>query len=100
MIAGGEQFALASASARPDRADGMDDIFAGQAVGSGDPCVAGRAATEGAAFGKQFRSGCAMDAAIDSAAAQQRIVCSVAMASTLRRVISPQMIFKGIAFLL
>jgi hypothetical protein len=50
----------------------MNDMPRRQPVALGDFGVAGLAAMERAAFGEQLRSGCAMDRAVDAAAAQQR----------------------------
>ena len=68
-------FALAAAV--PDRAYGMNHMPRRQPVTSGDFGIAGRAAMERAALGKQFRAGRAMDRAIDAAAAEQRSVGGV-----------------------
>ena len=73
-IARGEQFRLAVAAAVPDRADRVDHVARRQAVAARDSRLAGRAAAERAAFGEQFRSGGAVNRAIDAAAAQQRRV--------------------------
>jgi len=48
-----------------------------QPVAFGDLGVAGCAAMERAAFGKQFGTGAAMDRAIDAAATKQRRICGV-----------------------
>jgi hypothetical protein len=48
-----------------------------QPITSGDFGVAGLAATEGAAFGQQLRTGRTMDGAIDAATAKQRSVRGV-----------------------
>jgi hypothetical protein len=71
-VTGRERLVLAFAAALPDRADGMNDVPRRKPVAMGDLGVAGLAATKGAAFGEQPRPGCAMDCAIDPAAAKQR----------------------------
>ena len=76
-IAGGEQFILAFTAAVPYRADGMDDMLRRQSIAAGDFGLAGRAAIERAAFGKQFGPGAAVDRAIDAAPAKQRRIRGV-----------------------
>ena len=76
-IAGGEQFILARVAAVPDRTDGMDHVPGRQPISAGDFGIAGRAAIQRAAFGKQFGPGRAMDRAIDAAAAEQRRIRGV-----------------------
>ena len=49
----------------------MDHVPAGQAVGSGDPGLAGGAAAEPPALGQQFQTRRPVDAAVHPAAAQQ-----------------------------
>src|SRR5215467_10184354 len=71
-IAPGEQFFLTAAFPAVDGTDGMDHILRRQAVSPGDLRVAGLAATQSAAFFKQFRSGRAMDCAIHAASAEKR----------------------------
>ena len=76
-IAQGQCRVLAVAAAMPDRSDGMNDMSRRKPVAMGDLGVAGLAATKRAAFGEQPGPGCAMDRAIDSAAAQQRAIRGV-----------------------
>ena len=76
-IAGGEQFILARVAAVPDRTDGMDHMLRLEPIPAGDLGVAGRAAIQRAALGKQFGAGGAMDRAIDAAAAEQRRIRGV-----------------------
>ncbi|SDJ81905.1 hypothetical protein SAMN05444171_0640 [Bradyrhizobium lablabi] len=68
---------LASVAAVPDRPDRMNHMFGRQPVALGDLGVAGGAAMQGAAFGKQFGTGSPMDRAIDTAAAEQRRIRGV-----------------------
>ena len=63
---------LAVAAAVPDRPDGVDHMPRRQPIALGDLGVAGLAAMQRAAFGEQLRTGCAMDRAVDAAAAEQR----------------------------
>ena len=76
-IAGSEQLFLALVAAAPDRPDCMDDVLCLQAIFAAARDL-GRAGTgagvERAALGQQFRSGGAMDGAVDPAAAEQRAV--------------------------
>jgi hypothetical protein len=76
-IARRQRFILALAAAMPDRPYGMNDMPRRQLVAFGDFGVAGRAAMQRTAFGKQFRSGGAMDRAVDAAAAPKRIIRGV-----------------------
>jgi hypothetical protein len=66
-----ERLVFAFAATLPDRADGMNDMPRRKPVTMGDLGVARLAATKRAAFGKQPWPGCAMDCAIDPAAAEQ-----------------------------
>jgi hypothetical protein len=71
-IAGGEQFILACVAAVPDRTNGMDHVPGRQPISAGDYGIAGRAAIQRAALGKQFGAGRPMDGAIDAAPAKER----------------------------
>ena len=69
-------FALTSAV--PDRSDRMNDMASRQAIARGQLRIAGLAAMQPAALGKQFRPGGAMDRPIDpTAAAKQRAIGGV-----------------------
>ena len=61
-------------AAPPARADRMDDVARGQAIAFGDPGLAGGAAAQCAALLKELPPGGAVDGAVHSAAAQQRLV--------------------------
>ena len=76
-IAGSEQIILALTAAVPDRPDRVDHMPGRQPVTFGDLGIAGGAATERAAFGKQFWTGAAMDSTINAAAAEQRRIRGV-----------------------
>ena len=76
-IAGSEQLVLAIVAALPDRPDRVNHVLRRQPVPSGDFGVAGRTAVERAAFGKQLRTGGAMDRAIDAAPAKERRIRGV-----------------------
>ena len=76
-IARGEQIVLAKVAAVPDRPDGVDHMLGLEPVAPGDFGVAGRAAIQRAALGKQFRPGRPMDRAIDAAPAEQRRIRGV-----------------------
>ena len=76
-IAGGKQRVLAMAAAIPYRPDGVDHMLCRQTISAGDLGAAGLAATEGATFGKELRTGRAMDRAVDAASAEERTIRSV-----------------------
>ena len=76
-IAGGEQFVLALPAAVPNRSNGMDHVLGLQPITSGDFGVAGVAAVQCAAFGKQFGPRGPMDRAIDAAPAKERRIGGV-----------------------
>ena len=90
-VAGGQRVVLALVAAIPDRADGMDHMPRRQPITSGDLGAAGLAAIERAAFGEKLRPGRAMDRAIDAAAAEQRRLAALTMASTRKVVMSATM---------
>ena len=58
----------------PARTDCVNDIFAGQAIALRDFCAPGFAAVERFTFRQQLRSCSAMNAAVHTAATQQRLV--------------------------
>ena len=68
---------LAMPAAAPDRADGVDDVPAGQPIGPVSFASPGPAAAEPAALRQQLRSRRAMDAAVHAAPAEQALVCRV-----------------------
>ena len=61
----------------PARTDSMNDIFAGQLIALRDFCAPGFAAVERFTFRQQLRSCSTMNAAVHTAATQQRLVGSV-----------------------
>ena len=71
---GEELCALGLVGLRIDGADGMDDILCGQLVGVCGFGVAGFASVECVAFGEELFAGCAVDGAVDAAAAEERRV--------------------------
>ena len=73
-IARGQQFVLPLAAAAPDRADRMDHMLGRKPVAACDLGAAGFAAAKRSAFGKQLRSGGAMNGPIHPAAAEQRAI--------------------------
>jgi hypothetical protein len=73
-VAGGELFPLAVLTAVPHGADGVDHIFARQAVCAGDLGLASPAAAQRPALSEQFRPRRPVDAAIHAASAQQRFL--------------------------
>ena len=73
-VARRQQFVLAFAAAAPHRSDRVDHMLRRQPIAAGDLGAAGLAAAECPAFGEQFRSGSAMDRAVDAAATEQRTV--------------------------
>ena len=73
-ITGSKQFFLVSLAAAPHRPDGMDHMPGFQLVAAGDFRLAGLGAAEASAFGQQFRSGRAMNGAVDATAAQEAAV--------------------------
>ena len=70
-------FPLAALTAVPHRADGVDHIFARQAVRARDLGLAGPAASQRPALLEQLRSRRAVDSAIHAATAQKRFICRV-----------------------
>lgn len=76
-VAGDELFPLAILAAAPDRADGVDDVPAGQPIGPRELCLPDPAAAEPAALRQQLRSRRAMDAAVHAASAEEALVCRV-----------------------
>ena len=87
-IAGGEQLVLALVAAAPDRADRMNDVPGLEPIAAGDLGGTGVATAQRLAFGQQLRSGGAMDGAVDAAAAEQRRLAALTMASTSSVVMS------------
>lgn len=73
-VAGGELFPLAVLTAVPHRTDGVDHIFARQAVRACDLGLAGPAAAQRPALLEQFRPRRPVDAAIHAATAQQGLL--------------------------
>src|SRR5258708_3821827 len=61
----------------PDRSDRVNDVTGRQTVALRQPRLAGRAASENAAFGEELGSARPMNCTVDTAAAEQRRVCSV-----------------------
>ena len=61
----------------PDRAYGVNHMPGRKPVASGDFGVAGVAAVQAVAFGEQLRPGRAMDRAVDTTAAEQRLIGGV-----------------------
>ena len=72
--------------ARPDRR--MNHMPRRQPITPGDFCLAGLTAVEVTTLGQQFGAGRAMDRAIHAAAAQQRRLAALTMASTRSVVMS------------
>ena len=64
-------------AAAPDRADGVDDVPAGQPIGPRELCLPGPAAAEPAALRQQLRACGTVNAAIHPSAAQQRFIGGV-----------------------
>ena len=73
-VAGNELLLFAVIAAVPHRADGVNDIFAGQAVSPRELGLAGPAPAESPAFSQQLRPGRPVDAAVHAAPAEQRLV--------------------------
>lgn len=73
-VAGNELLLFAVIAALPHRADGVNDIFAGQAVSPRELGLAGPAPAESPAFSQQLRPGRPVDAAVHAASAEQRLV--------------------------
>ena len=73
-VAGNELLLFAVIAAVPHRADGVNDIFAGQAVSPRELGLAGPAPAESPAFSQQLRPGSPVDAAVHAAPAEQRLV--------------------------
>lgn len=76
-VAGDELLPLAMPAAAPDRADGVDDVPAGQPIGPRELCLPSPAAAKPAALRQQLRSRRAMDAAVHAAPAEEALVCRV-----------------------
>ena len=74
VVACGKQFGLMVAASLPDRAYGVDDFPARQAVGVGHLAFARAATVQCAAFRQQFRPGGAVYGTVHAPAAQQRAV--------------------------
>ena len=72
-----EQGVLSAASSPPHRANGVDDVAGSKGVPRGDAGFAGRAAAEAAAFLEEVGASRAMDGAVRSAPAEQRLVRGV-----------------------
>ena len=72
-----QQLVLARAAALPDRADRMDDVLCRQTIAVRYLGGSGLATAKRPAFGKQIRSGGAMDGAVDAAATEERTVGSI-----------------------
>lgn len=73
-VAGGQQEAFALMSPAPDGSDRVDHVSGRQTVAFGDLSFPGITSVEGAAFGKQFRTGSPMDGAVDTSASEQTVV--------------------------
>lgn len=73
-VARGQRRLLALPATMPNRPHRMDDVAGGQPVAFGDLGVAGGATAEVAALSQQFRAGGAMNCAVDTTTAHQRIV--------------------------
>src|SRR5439155_14444934 len=73
-IAARQQLVLVMFAAVPNRTHRVDHPFGGQLVTFGDFGFAGRTAVEFAAFLQQLRSRGAVNSAVNSSAAQQRLV--------------------------
>jgi len=69
-----EQVGLVFVAAVPHGPDRVDHVFRRQPVAAGNLGVAGGAAIQCSAFGQQLGTGCAVNGAIDTTAAEQRIV--------------------------
>ena len=65
-----EQLGLSVMTAAPDRSDGMDDIFRGQAEAGRDPRFTRRAAADFPAGFQKLRSCCSVNCSVHSAAAE------------------------------
>ena len=76
-VAGNQPLALSTLTAQPARTDCVNDIFAGQLVALHDFCAPAFAAVERFTFCQQLRSCSAMNAAVHTAATQQRLIGSV-----------------------
>ena len=70
-------FPLAVLTAVPNRAHGVDDVAARQAVRAGDLGLAGPAAAQSPALLEQLRPRRTVDAAIHAATAQKRFICRI-----------------------
>jgi hypothetical protein len=66
-----QQLILAPVATMPHRTDSVNDISRRKPISVGDLRAAGLAAIQGAAFGKKFGPGRAMDRPIDTATAEQ-----------------------------
>jgi hypothetical protein len=76
-VGGGEQVGLASVSARPDRADSVDDVGGGEAAGGGSDGLAGGAAADPAARSHDVGATGAVDGPIHAASAPEGSIGSV-----------------------
>ena len=69
LVAGNQLPFFPEKSSVPDRADGMNDIFARKLIAARDFCFAHLAAAQRPAFGKQLGPGRLVDGAVDAASA-------------------------------
>ena len=69
-----QQLGLIAAAAVIHGADGMDDEPGGEVVAARDARLAGRATTQAPALLQKPRTGCTVDGAVDTSAAEQRCV--------------------------
>ncbi len=76
-IARRKRLIFAVAAAVPDGSDGVDHMPRRQPIALGDLGVAGLATIQHAAFDRELRPGCAMNRAVDAAAAEQRRIGGV-----------------------
>ena len=84
-----QQAGLALVSAAPYRPHRVDDMASGKRVSAGDFCLAGRAAIQAPAFGKQFRTCRPVDGTVDAAPPSRVELAALTIASTSSRVIAP-----------
>lgn len=71
-VAIGEEFIFVTVASMPDRANGVKDPFGGKTEAGSCLRVSSGAAMKSAAFGEEFRAGCIVDRAINSASPEQR----------------------------
>ena len=76
-VTGGEQVSLPVPAVPPHRADGVDDVPAGQPVTTGDLCASRFTASQRPALLQEPRAGGAVNTPVDAAPAQQRRVGGV-----------------------